>query len=101
MTILAHPREMSVTEATQRGVAGLVTEAEQGADVVVTRHRRPVAVVISYQRLEELSRTAEDLRDLALVLARKITDTGERTSLDDVLEAFGHTRTSLAALTDE
>lgn len=101
MTILDHPQQMSVTEAAQRGVAGLVMEAEQGTDVVVTRHRRPVAVVISYQRLEELSRTAEDLRDLALVIARRATDTGERTSLDDVLRAFGHTRESLAAQSDD
>jgi prevent-host-death family protein len=101
MTILAHPQEMSVTEATQRGVAGLVAEAEQGADVVVTRHRRPVAAVIAYHRLEELSKAAEDLRDLALVLARRVTDTGERTALDDVLRAYGHTRESLAALPDE
>jgi antitoxin (DNA-binding transcriptional repressor) of toxin-antitoxin stability system len=101
MTILAHPLEMSVTEAAQRGVAGLVTEAEQGADVVVTRYRRPVAAVIAYHRLEELSQAAEDLRDLALVLARKVTDTGDRTSLDDVLRAYGHTRESLASLPDE
>jgi antitoxin (DNA-binding transcriptional repressor) of toxin-antitoxin stability system len=101
MTIFAHPQEMSVAEATQRGVAGIVTEAERGADLVVTRHRRPVAAVIAYHRLEELSKAAEDLHDLALVLARKVTDTGERTSLDDVLRAFGHTRESLEALPDE
>jgi prevent-host-death family protein len=101
MGILAHPEEMSVSEATQRGVAGLVAEAERGTDVVVTRHRRPVAAVVAYQRLEEISRTAEDLRDLALVLARQAVDTGNRTSLDVVLEAYGHTRDSLAALPDE
>jgi prevent-host-death family protein len=101
MTILAHPQEMSVTEAAQRGVAGLVTEAEHGTDVVVTRHRRPVAAVIAYSRLEELSRAAEDLRDLALALARKATDSGERTTLDDVLRAYGQTRESLAGLPDE
>ena len=42
-----------------------------------------------------------DRWDLALVLARAATDTGERTSLDEVLAAFGHTRESLAALPDE
>jgi prevent-host-death family protein len=92
---------MTVSEAAQRGVAGLVTEAEHGADVVVTRHRRPVAAVIAYHRLEELSQVAEDLRDLALVLARRATDSGNRTSLDDVIAAFGHTRESLAAMPDD
>jgi prevent-host-death family protein len=101
MTILAHSRELTVTEASQRGVAGLVADAEHGADVVVTRHRRPVAVVVSYHRLEELAQAAEDLRDLALVLARTADDSGERTSLDAVLGAFGHSRESLAALPDE
>jgi antitoxin (DNA-binding transcriptional repressor) of toxin-antitoxin stability system len=92
---------MTVSEATQRGVAGLVSEAERGVDVVVTRHRRPVAAVIAYQRIEELSRAAEDLRDLALVLARQAGDNGSRTSLDTVLGAYGYTRDSLADLPDE
>ncbi|MFG2038314.1 type II toxin-antitoxin system Phd/YefM family antitoxin [Dactylosporangium sp. NPDC048998] len=101
MGILAHPEEMTVSEATQRGVAGLVAEAERGTDVVVTRHRRPVAAVVAYQRLEELSQAAEDLRDFALVLARQAVDSGNRTSLDAVLQAYGHTRDSLADMPDE
>jgi prevent-host-death family protein len=101
MTILHDAHELSVTEATQRGVAGLVAEAEQGADLVVTRRHRPVAAVVGIGRLAELDEAAADLRDLALVLARAATDTGRRTSLDDVLEAFGHTRESLAALPDD
>jgi prevent-host-death family protein len=101
MGILARQAEMTVSEATQRGVAGLVAEAEQGTDVVVTRHRRPVAAVVAYQRLEEISRTVEDLRDFALALARQTVDSGNRTSLDAVLQAYGHTRESLADLPDE
>lgn len=42
-----------------------------------------------------------DLRDLALVVTRSATDNGHRTSLDDVIAAFGHTRESLAALPDD
>jgi prevent-host-death family protein len=101
MTFLAHSHVLTVTEASQRGVAGLVAEAEQGADVVVTRHRRPVAAVVAYHRLEELAQAAEDLRDLALVLARTADDSGTRTKFDDVLKAFGHTRESLATLSDD
>jgi prevent-host-death family protein len=101
MTVLSNPRELSVTEATQRGVAGLVADAEDGSDLVVTRRNRPVAAVVSMARLAELERAAADLRDLALVLARAVTDKGRRTSLDDVLEAFGHTRESLDGLADD
>jgi antitoxin (DNA-binding transcriptional repressor) of toxin-antitoxin stability system len=101
MAVLHNPHEVSVTEATKRGVAGLVSDAEEGTDLVVTRRHRPVAAVVSMGRLAELDEAAEDLRDLALVLARAVTDTGRRTSLDDVLEAFGHTRESLSALPDD
>jgi prevent-host-death family protein len=101
MTILHDVHKLSVTEAAQRGVAGLVAEAEQGSDLIVTRRHHPVAAVVGISRLTELEEAAADLRDLALVLARAATDTGRRTSLDDVLEAFGHTRESLAALPDD
>jgi antitoxin (DNA-binding transcriptional repressor) of toxin-antitoxin stability system len=101
MAVLHNPCEVSVTEATQRGVAGLVADAENGSDLVVTRRHRPVAAVVGMSRLAELDQAAEDLRDLALVLARAVTDAGGRTSLDDVLEAFGHTRESLDALPDD
>jgi hypothetical protein len=74
-----------------------VTAAEGDA----ARHHRPVAAVVSMTRLAELDRAESDLRDLALVLARAATDGGNRTSLDDVLGVFGHTRQSLAELEDE
>ncbi|MCA2224034.1 type II toxin-antitoxin system prevent-host-death family antitoxin [Nonomuraea aurantiaca] len=101
MTVLHDATELSVTEAAQRGVARLVADAEQGTDLVVTRRHQPVAAVVSIRRLNELEEAAADLRDLALVLARSVADTGERVSLDEVLAAFGHTRESLAALPDD
>ncbi|MBE1588476.1 type II toxin-antitoxin system prevent-host-death family antitoxin [Nonomuraea angiospora] len=101
MTGLHHATELSVTEAAQRGVARLVAEAEQGTDLVVTRRHQPVAAVVSIRRLNELEEAAADLRDLALVLARSVTDTGARVSLDEVVAAFGHTRESLAAIPDD
>ena len=99
MTIQAG-HEMTVSDATRRGVAGLVADAEKG-DIVVTRRSQPVAAVVSMRRLEELDETAEDLRDLALVLARSATDSGRRTSMDDVLAAFGQTRESLESIPDD
>ncbi len=101
MTIMRDVRELSVTEATQRGVAGLVADAERGADLVVTRRNHPVAAVVGIGRLALLEAAESDLVDLALVLVRAATDTGRRTSLDDVLTAFGHTRGSLAALPED
>lgn len=87
-----------MTDAARRGVAGIVQDAEQGRELVVTRRREPVAAVVAYKRLEELEQAEADLRDLALVLARSTTDSGERTSLDEVLSAFGHGRNSLEEL---
>ena len=101
MATLRDARTLTVTDATKRGVAGLVADAEGGTDLVVTRHHRPVAAVVSMQRLAELDEAADDLRDLALVLARMLSDGGHRTSLDDVTAAFGHTRESLAAIEDD
>ncbi|NAS24073.1 type II toxin-antitoxin system prevent-host-death family antitoxin [Herbidospora sp. NEAU-GS84] len=101
MTILHDPTELTVTEAAQRGVARLVADAEQGTDLVVTRRHEPVAVVVGVRRLAELEAAAADLHDLALVLARHVTDGGNRTPLDEVIAAFGHTRESLAALPEE
>lgn len=101
MGFLNDVREVTVTEAAQRGVAGLVSDAERGTNFVVTRRHRPVAAVVGVDRLAELETAVEDLRDVALVLARMVTDSGRRTSLDDVVAAFGHTRESLAALPDD
>jgi antitoxin (DNA-binding transcriptional repressor) of toxin-antitoxin stability system len=100
MTILQEPRTVSVTEATQRGVAGLVADAERGVDVIVARRGQPIVVVLSMHRIGVIEEAVDDLRDLALVLARATADTGERTSLDDVIHAFGHSRESLEALPD-
>jgi antitoxin (DNA-binding transcriptional repressor) of toxin-antitoxin stability system len=101
MTILHDPHELSVTEATQRGVAGLVADAEGGADLVVTRRHQPVAAVVGIDRLRQLDEMTSDLRDLALVLARAGTDSGRRTPLDEVLAAFGHNRESLANMSED
>jgi antitoxin (DNA-binding transcriptional repressor) of toxin-antitoxin stability system len=101
MTILHEPRHVSVTEAAQCGIARLVTDAEHGSDIIVTRRQEPVAAVVSMRRLAEIDAAVADLHDLALVLARSATDTGRRTPIDAVLSAFGHTRESLEALPDD
>ncbi|GAA0917354.1 hypothetical protein GCM10009560_13290 [Nonomuraea longicatena] len=66
--------------------------------MAVSRRRQPVVAVMSIRRFQG---SEEAAADLALVLARLATDTGERIPLDDVLAAFGHTRESLAAVPGE
>jgi len=100
MTVLAGERSMSVTEATSRGVSGLLKDAESGSDIVVERHGRPVAAIVSVRRLSELSVLEADLRSAALVLARAATDSGERTDLDTAIVSLGFDRVELEAELD-
>jgi antitoxin (DNA-binding transcriptional repressor) of toxin-antitoxin stability system len=88
--------ELSVTEASRRGVARLVADAAHGAEVVVFRHHTPVAAVVGMDRLAELDALSADLRDLALVVARVADDDGRRTGIDDVLVAFDAARAAEA-----
>lgn len=101
MTLVRDTDIVSVTEANRRGVSGLVADAERGHDVIVARHSKPVAAIVSMRRLGELQELEEDLRDLALVVARAATDSCRRASLDDVLAAFGHSREELEALPND
>lgn len=100
MTVLDHPREVSVTEATRRGVAGIISDAEAG-DIILTRHHRAVAVIVSTERMERIQEMIDDLRDLTLAVARTVTDDGARISFDDLLTAYGLSRADLAAVTDD
>jgi antitoxin (DNA-binding transcriptional repressor) of toxin-antitoxin stability system len=80
---------LSVTAASSRGIARLVADAATGSEVVVTRHQQPVAAVVGIERLTALEQLRDDLRDLALVVARAADDDGRRTSLDEAVESFG------------
>jgi len=96
MSVLDTPtRALSVSEASSRGVAGLLKDSEAGTDTVVERHGRPIAVVVSIQHFSELQELEQDLRSAALVLSRAATDNGRRMDLDDVIVALGFTREEL------
>jgi antitoxin (DNA-binding transcriptional repressor) of toxin-antitoxin stability system len=82
------PEHVSVTEAARRGVARLVADAAHGDEVVVERHGVPVAAVVGTGRLAELESLRDDVRDLALALARLADDDGGRVSLGEALLAF-------------
>ena len=100
MTISVASSVVSVSEATALGVAGLVRAAEQGEDVFVSRRGRPVAVMVSVDRLDRLRDLESDLRDVALVMARSASDTGSRIGLDESIAALGFSREELEAELD-
>ena len=89
---MAGTEHLSVTEASRRGVARLVADAAHGTEVVVERHGHPVAGIVGHDRFTELEQLRDDLRDLALVIARTADDDGGRSPLDDVVDAFGRAR---------
>ncbi|MGO1972582.1 MAG: type II toxin-antitoxin system Phd/YefM family antitoxin [Propionibacteriaceae bacterium] len=93
----AVPHAVSVTEAATRGVSSLVRAAEHGEDVVVERHGKAVAAIVSMAHLEEISRLEQDLRESVLLLARMATDSGARTDLDAAIETYGLDRAELEA----
>lgn len=101
MPVLASSRTVSVSDATARGVAGLIKDAENGEDIIVSRHGKPVAAVVSTQHLDALRDLEANLRDAALVLVRAATDTGVRGSLDDAITTFGLDRAELEAELDD
>ncbi|MBD7919330.1 type II toxin-antitoxin system prevent-host-death family antitoxin [Cellulomonas sp. Sa3CUA2] len=101
MTVLTSARTVSVSDATARGVAGLIKDAERGEDIIVSRHGKPVAAVVSTQHLDALRDLESHLRDAALALVRAATDTGVRGSLDEAITAFGLDRTDLEAELDD
>lgn len=100
MATVATADLISITEASKLGVSALVREAEEGRERVVLRNNKPVAAVVSIERLEELQRLEEDLVDTLIAAARVATTGPDRYPLDDVLARFGYTREQLAGLPD-
>lgn len=89
---------ISVSEAAQLGISGLIRAAEAGREQVVLRNNKPVAAVVSMERLEELQRLEEDLTDVSLATARMLTTSESRHTLDEVLHQLGYNREELEAL---
>jgi antitoxin (DNA-binding transcriptional repressor) of toxin-antitoxin stability system len=95
MNILSFESTLSVTDASKRGLSRIVADAESGAGVVVERRGKPAAVVVGMKRMQSILEREDDLRSAALILSRAATDTGNRTSLDEVISAFGFDRAEL------
>ena len=100
MTVLDSAESLLITEASKLGVSRLAADAEEGHAKVLERRGRPVAAVVGYGELQRIAEMERDLVDVALVLTRAATDTGARTSLDDVIEKFGFTREQLNSMDD-
>lgn len=82
---------VSVTEANS-SLSRLLNEAHEGRSKLVMRNNKPLAAIVSPEdaaRLQRLDELEDDLRLLALALARAISDDGARHSLDDVAVEFG------------
>lgn len=96
MDIFFRETTVSVTDATGRGAA-LFRDAEQGQDIVVSRHGRPVAAVVGVERLEALRSLEADVRSASVALTRLLSDDGIRHDLDDVIVQLGFDRAELEA----
>jgi antitoxin (DNA-binding transcriptional repressor) of toxin-antitoxin stability system len=100
VSIFAASEAVQITEAGRRGVSRLVADAEAGHTTVLRRRAEPVAAVVSYRDVQRLADLERDLTDVALVLARAASDSGNRSSLDDVIASYGYTRQRLASMED-
>ncbi|MEX1038409.1 MAG: type II toxin-antitoxin system Phd/YefM family antitoxin [Acidimicrobiia bacterium] len=100
MTVPSFEHVVSVSTASKQGISRIVADAENGASVVIERHGKPAAVVVAAKRMELMLEQEENLRLAALVLARAATDDGQRTTLDEAIEAFGYSRAELEAELD-
>lgn len=90
-------KTLSITEANHAGISGLVSSAEAGQEIGLSRHGRVVAEVVGADEIAQLREDRENLRELALLLTRVATDSGVRTSLDDAMAEFGIERDDVEA----
>lgn len=91
---------ISITDIGRVGVSSIINEAADGRNRVVLRNNRPVAAIVgidAMQRLQDLDEREEDLRLLALAIARNATDSGRRYGLREVAERYGFDFDELAA----
>lgn len=96
-SLLDGSEHISVSEASYRGISNLIATVADHS-IFIENHGKAQAMVLSIARVAELNAMAEDLRDLVLVLSRAATDSGNRTTFDDVLVAFDLTRDDLRTI---
>lgn len=80
---------ISVSDASNRGISGLVADAESGTAQVIIRNSKPAAAVVSIAELDRIEDMHENAILLIAALARELTDTGKRHDLDNIAADFG------------
>lgn len=81
---------LSVTEATALGVSGIIKALdEHECPVILEKHGKPVAKLISIEEAQALEELEEDLRLAALALSRSVPPPVSNISLRDLAEEFG------------
>lgn len=89
---------ISISDAAKLGPSGRIRAAQEGHGHVLPCNNKPVAAVVSMDRLEQFQQLAADMADVPLAVARTLTTDPGRHSLDDVLAQFGYTRDQLRAM---
>jgi antitoxin (DNA-binding transcriptional repressor) of toxin-antitoxin stability system len=97
MPVIDTKELISISDAAKKGLSKLASDAAAGHEPVLLRNNRPIAALVSIERLDELEQREADVRDIALAMARLLTAGEERISLDEVLQHFGYTREQLRA----
>lgn len=100
MALIDPTERITLADADRLGVAALIQEAETGHERIVVRNNRPVAAVVSMERLNQLEQLEDDLRHASLAMVRALTTGPDRPSLDEVLVQFGSTRDQLRESTE-
>ena len=86
---------LTVTQATELGVSGIIREATDGHDVVVQKQGIPVAAVVSMKHFDQIMHLEDELSTAALIIGRLGSDLGERRTLDEIISLFGLDRSDL------
>jgi prevent-host-death family protein len=82
---------VSVSDAA-KNFSRYASEVAEGRSIVIVRNNEPTAALVPLDRMDRLDKLDELEEDLLLwgiALARTITDSGERHSLEDVAAEFG------------
>ena len=95
------PITYSVSEASALGISGIIRALDEfETNIILERHGKPVAKIISIEEAEALEDLEEDLRLAALALSRSYAPKTSDISISDLAEKFGFDFDELVAEVD-